>query len=198
MTDWAETYRANIDAVTALAEGLTPEQLGTQVPATPEWTVREVLAHLAGSPADVLSGRMDGAPGPEWTARQVAERSDRSTGELVAEIRVVVDGVVATLDGNDRPALVWNVAVHHADLHEALGLGRPPERMWHPVVGAIRPSLGEHGEAFAGVADYELFRAVFSRRSRAQTAAWGTGLDQETLDGISIFGPRDDDQPVPD
>lgn len=197
MVDWAELYRANTDAVTALASELTPGQLAIRVPATPGWTVQQVLAHLAGSPTDALSGRMDGAPGPEWTARHVGERSERSTGELAAEIRGVVDDVVVTLEGNDRPALVWNLAVHHADLHEALGLGVPPEHMWHPVVEALRPSLGEHAAAYAAVPDYELFRAFFSRRSRAQTAAWGTGLDQETLDGISIFGPRDDDQPVP-
>lgn len=198
MTDWAVLYRANVDAVTALAEGLTPEQLESRVPATPEWTVREVLAHLAGSPSDALSGRMDGAPGPDWTARHVAERSERSAEDLVSEIRGVVDDVVATLEGNDRPALVWNVAVHHADLHEALSLGIPPEHMWRPVVDAVRPSLGENAGSFAEVPDYELFRAFFSRRSRAQTAAWGTGLDQDTLDAISIFGPRDDDQPIPD
>jgi len=197
MTDWAELYRANVAAVTALAEDLSPDQLAMRVPATPEWTVREVLAHLAGSPSDALSGRMDGAPGPEWTARHVGERAGAGTAELVAEIRGVVDDVVATLEGNDRPALVWNVAVHHADLHEALGKGVLPDHMWLPVVDALRPSLGDQAEAFDGVSDYELFRAFFSRRSRAQTAAWDTGLDQDTLDGISIFGPRDDDQPVP-
>jgi uncharacterized protein (TIGR03083 family) len=197
MTDWAALYQANVDAVTALAEGLTPEQLATRVPATPEWTVRDVRAHLAGSPSDALSGRMDGAPGPEWTARQVRERSERTTDELVTELRGLVDDVVATLEGNDRPALVWNVAVHHADLHEALGLGVPPEHLWQPVVEAVRPSLGGHATALAEVSDYELFRAFFSRRSRTQTAAWKTDLDQETLDGISIFGPRDDDQPEP-
>jgi uncharacterized protein (TIGR03083 family) len=196
-TDWAELYRTNVDAVTSLAEALSDDQLATRVPATPEWTVREVLAHLAGSPADALSGRMDGAPGAEWTARHVGERADRSPDELVAEIRSVVDGVVATLEGNDRPALVWNVAVHHADLHEALGKAAPPEQMWQPVLEAVRPSLGEHSSAFAGVSDYELFRALFSRRSRAQIAAWDTGVDQETIDGIGIFGPRDDDQPEP-
>lgn len=197
-TDWGELYRANVDAVAKLAEGLSDEQLATGVPATPEWNVREVLAHLAGSPSDALSGRMDGAPGPDWTARHVGERSDRTREELVAELRGVVDDVVATLEGNERPALVWNVAVHHADLHEALGKDAPPDHMWRPVVEAMRPALGENAAAFGGVSDYELFRAFFSRRSRAQTAAWGTGLDQDTLDTISIFGPRDDDQPVPE
>jgi uncharacterized protein (TIGR03083 family) len=196
-TDWAALYRANVDAVTSLAEGLSADELATRVPATPEWTVREVLAHLAGSPADALSGRMDGAPGPEWTARHVGERSAATTDELVTEIRGVVDGVVASLEGNDRPALVWNVAVHHADLHEALGKGAPPDHMWQPVVDAMRPSLGEDAAAFETVPDYELFRAFFSRRSRAQIAGWGTGVGPETIDGLGIFGPRDDDQPVP-
>jgi len=197
MTDWAELYRANIAAVTSLAEGLSDDQLTARVPASPEWSVREVLAHLAGSPADALSGRMDGAPGPAWTERHVGERAAPTTDHIVAELRGSIDAVVTSLDGSDRPALVWNAAVHHADLHEALGKGAPPPQMWRPVVDAMAPSLGEYAGALAGVSDYEKFRMFFSRRSRSQTAAWGTGLDQETLDGFSIFGPRDDDQPIP-
>ena len=150
MTDWAEVYRANVDAVTALAEGLPPEQLTTRVPASPDWTVQEVLAHLCGSPADALSGRMDGAPGPEWTGRHVAERASHSVADLVAELRAGVPAVTATLEDNDRPALVWNAAVHHADLHEALGKGAPPEQMWRPVVEALEPSLGEHAVRAGG------------------------------------------------
>jgi uncharacterized protein (TIGR03083 family) len=196
MTDWGEVYRANVNAVTALAEGLPDEQLATRVPATPEWTVQEVLAHLCGSPADGLSGRMDGAPGPEWTGRHVAERATHSVADLVAELRGSVDAVRESLADNDRPALVWNAAVHHADVHEALGKGAPPAPMWQPVVEAMTPSLGDHAAALAGVPEYEKFRMFFSRPSRSQTAAWGTGLDQETLDGFSIFGPRDDDQPI--
>jgi uncharacterized protein (TIGR03083 family) len=197
MTNWGEVYRANIDAVTGLAEGLSTEELSTRVPATPDWTVHDVLAHLAGSPADALSGRMDGAPGPAWTERHVGERAAHTTDHIVAELRGSIDAVVTSLDGSDRPALVWNAAVHHADLHEALGKGAPPPQMWRPVVDAMAPSLGEHAGVLAGVSDYEKFRMFFSRRSRSQTAAWGTGLDQETLDGFSIFGPREDDQPIP-
>lgn len=197
MTDWGQLYRRNVDAVTALTEGLSDDQLAVRVPATPEWTVRQVLAHLCGSPADALSGRMDGAPGPAWTARHVAERDSLAVADLVAELRGSVDDVVATLEDNDRPAVVWNAAVHHADLHEALGEGSPPAQLWSPIVEAMAPSLGDHAPALAGVPDYEGFRMFFSRRSRSQTAAWSTGIDQETLDGFSIFGPREDDQPVP-
>ena len=44
---------------------------------------------------------------------------------------------------------------------------------------------------------YELFRALFSRRSRVQMQAWGLPLSPDQLDELCIFGPREDDQPVP-
>ncbi len=197
-TDWAAVYRANVAAVSALAGSLDAEDLARRVPATPDWTVHDVLAHLAGSPADLLGDRMDGAPSPEWTARHVDERAARTAEELVAELQGSVDGLVDTLDGVESPAIVWNLVVHHADLHEALGKGVPPEGMWRPVLAAMAPRmLGQDAEAFDGVPDYELFRAFFSRRSRTQMTGWGTSLDPAALDGLCIFGPRDDDQPVP-
>jgi uncharacterized protein (TIGR03083 family) len=199
MTDWAEVYRDNVDAVSALARSLQADELTRRVPATPDWTVHDVLAHLAGSPADVLADRMDDAPSAAWTARHVAERSARSAEELVEELQGSVEDVVATLDGVESPALVWNCAVHHADLHEALGKGAPPERMWRPVLEAIAPRmLGTSAAAVDHVPDYELFRAFFSRRSRTQMTGWGPSLDPVWLDGLCIFGPRDDDQPVPE
>src|SRR6476659_10164854 len=106
MPDWGAVYRANVDAVCALAESLDAEELSRVVPATPDWTVHDVLAHLAGSPADLLAGRMDGAPSAAWTARHVDERAARSVDELVTEIQGSVDAVIATLEGNDSPALV--------------------------------------------------------------------------------------------
>jgi uncharacterized protein (TIGR03083 family) len=198
VTDWGEVYRANVDAVCALVVTLRAEDLSRVVPATPDWTVHDVLAHLAGSPADLLAGRMDDAPSPAWTARHVDERAARSVDELAAELKGSVDPLVATLEGNDSPAIVWNCAVHHADLHEALGLGAPPEAMWRPVLDAIAPRmLGENAAAVDDVPAYELFRAIFSRRSRTQMTGWGTSLDPAALEGLCIFGPREDDQPVP-
>ena len=52
-------------------------------------------------------------------------------------------------------------------------------------------------EPEADVAAYELFRAIFSRRSRRQMRAWGGSLTDEQLDALCIFGPREDDQPQP-
>ncbi len=194
MTDWGQLYRDHVDAVTAMAGDLTEEELGTAVPASPDWTVRDVLGHTAGVAADAVEGRMDGAPGRRWTARQVDERADRDVAALVEEMRANTEAVVAMLAGSGPPALAWDIAVHHADLHEALGRGRPPEPMWSPVAEAVvqvqAPDLDGQVPA------YELFRGLFSRRSRAQMRDWGTGLDDDAIDALCLFGPREDDQPV--
>ena len=195
MTDWGALYRAHVDAVSELAPTLSAEQRHTIVPGTPAWTVHEVYAHLAGGASDAITGRMDGAPTPEWTSRHVNERAPLPLAELVAELRSHEDAIAATMADAPRPALVWDIAVHHADLHEGLELPRLPEPMWLPVVEALGPRLGE--TLPRSVSPYELFRGVFSRRSRSQMRGWRTPMSAEELDEICIFGPRDDDQPVP-
>jgi len=194
MTDWGALYRQHVAAVSALAAELTEEQLATLVPATPAWTVREVLAHLAGGASDAVTGRMDGAPSPEWTSRHVNERVHLPVAELVAELQSHQDALAAAVADNPRPALVWDIAVHHTDLHEALGLPRMPEPLWLPVADV----LARRSPDLAGsVLPYELFRGAFSRRSREQMLGWGTDLTADELDEICIFGPREDDQPIP-
>ncbi|WP_345521590.1 maleylpyruvate isomerase N-terminal domain-containing protein [Nocardioides conyzicola] len=194
---WGDLYRANVAAITRLASDLDDTGLATTVPGSPDWTVRDVLAHLAGGPADALAGRMEGAPGPEWTARHVAERRGRPVEDLIGELTANQDAVAASTLDNPRPAIVWDLAVHHADLHEALGLGVPPTPMWSPVLAAVAPMKFGATQPPSEIEDYELFRALFSRRSRSQMQAWGLPLSPDQLDDLCIFGPREDDQPVP-
>ena len=178
----------------------------------PGWTVHQVLAHLAGSASDAVSGRMDGAPGEEWTARHVAEREGTAPAALAAELRSTQAAIAASTEDNPRPAIVWNISVHLADLREALGLPVLEAALWEPVLAAVAPyRLGDvPATVVAGddrwgaggdeveVSRYELYRALFSRRSRAQMQAWGSPvLDADQLDELPVFGPRDDDQPLP-
>jgi len=191
-TDWGALYREHVVVVRDLVAGLDEVELATVVPATPAWTVRDVVAHLAGGAADHLSGRMDGAPGPSWTSRHVSERSDVAVDDLLAEIHGNADAVVASVADNPRPAVVWDMVVHHTDIHEALERPRLEERLWLPVAEAVAPRAPELAGA---VSPYEVFRAVFSRRSRRQIRGWGVSDDR--IQEMSVFGPRDDDQPVP-
>jgi hypothetical protein len=106
--------------------------------------------------------------------------------------------------------MLLDLAVHHADLHEALGRHQLPDHLWAPLLPAVAPRLvGDlpvtlvagtttygGGGPEVDVAPYELFRTLFSRRSRRQVQAWGTpALTPEQLDGVCVFGPREDDQP---
>ncbi|MBF4161066.1 maleylpyruvate isomerase N-terminal domain-containing protein [Nocardioides acrostichi] len=213
MHDAPRLYRDLVEAIAALALDLPADSLAAVVPATPQWSVRQLIAHLAGGPADAVADRMDGAPGPSWTTRHVAEREGRAVADLVEEMRANTDAVAASVEDNPRPAIVWDLAVHHADLHEALGRGVPPEWSWSPVVHALAPMLLSKvpaevhcGDATYGaggpdvtVDPYELFRVAFSRRSRAQVSRVFAGrVESALLDELPIFGPRDDDQPVPE
>lgn len=203
--DWAALYRDNVAAVTALAGDLDDERLDRFVPATPAWTVHDVYAHLAGGPADLMTGRMDGAPGPEWTARHVGERHGLALSDLLSEIGAHADPVGAA--ATDQPVLAWDIAVHHADLCEALDTGPVDPALWTTVLDAVAPVrladlpvtvvAGDRRYGAGGdqveVAPYELFRTLFSRRSRAQIRAWaGPAPTDEHLDGLGVFGPRPD------
>ena len=199
MTDWGGLYRQHVAAVSALAATLSGDELRRRVPGTPAWTTYDVLAHLAGASSDVVTGRMDRAPAPEWTARHVSERLGLTVAELTAELVSHQDAIAASTLHDPRLPIVWDIVVHHVDLGEALAHPRLPEPLWRPVLDAAAPLVLGPTSAEAGAVDpYEMFRALFSRRSRRQMRAWGLPLSDEQLDRLCIFGPREDDQPVPD
>src|SRR5689334_6859768 len=81
----ATLYRDARRRIIAVARELSSAELATQVPACPRWTVRDLLGHLAGGTADVVSNNLAGAPGDEWTEAHVAARAGREVPELLAE-----------------------------------------------------------------------------------------------------------------
>jgi len=216
-------YRDARNRITDLAASLSDEQRRAPVPATPGWTVHGLLGHLVGGAADAASGRLDGAPGEVWTARHVAERRQRSAGELLAEWERVGPVAESTLPPRQvfGPNLAADAICHEADLREALGLPRLDREHWQPflkvMVHLLRNELrhsttllisDEQGQQWScgsgepttllSVDGYELLRATFSRRSRRQIAAWQwtpapTG---QMIECFGFFGPRDDDQPT--
>jgi uncharacterized protein (TIGR03083 family) len=217
-------YRKARARVADLAATLSNEQLQAPIPATPRWTAHELLAHLVGCAADAASGRVDGAPGDQWTARHVGERRRHSVGELLVEWDRVGLAAESTLTEEQifGPNMAADVICHEADLHEALGLPRVDREHWQPFLEVmmlylrqqlrhgttvlIRDDEGHQWICGSGEpttllrADgYELLRATHSRRSRRQIVAWDwtpTAVEQ-MIERFGFFGPRDDDQPIP-
>jgi len=140
---WA--YEDGQRRVRALVEELDPVTLETIVPACPEWTVWDLVAHLTGVAEDSVrdkyfGGALDAWRDPEvaaardrWTARQVATRAVLDLPSLLREFdehgRTWVDmlrrGTGPT--GWLTSSAAADLAVHLDDLREALGLPPDPD-----------------------------------------------------------------------
>jgi uncharacterized protein (TIGR03083 family) len=217
-------YRSARQRFVEAISALDGEQLQTPVPATPGWTLHELLAHLVGIAADISCGRLDGAPGDEWTARHVKERRHRSVGELVTEWELVGPTVESSLVRArvDAPNLAADIVVHEGDMREALGFPRADREHWQALLEVMMGLLGrrlrrstalvirdEHGQEWRcgsggpvtllRADGYELLRGTFSRRSQRQIAEWDwtPAPRAPMIERFGAFGPRDDDQPVP-
>ena len=83
--DYAAASASLRARVADLVTTATPAQLAAHPPATPDWTVHDVLAHLVGVTGDILGGVVDGIGTDPWTQAQVDARRDRSVAELLAE-----------------------------------------------------------------------------------------------------------------
>ena len=110
ITEWTNTQRRVVE----LAESLNAEEAERSVPACPDWTVTQLLAHMVGLNADVLAGDEPDDHNRAWTQRQVDRRSGREPADLVAEwlAQAQADAaqpnpnsmVVATVDGRGYPS----------------------------------------------------------------------------------------------
>jgi uncharacterized protein (TIGR03083 family) len=213
--DVAWLYSTTRGQLLDLAQSMDDAQANLPVPALPGWTVKDAYAHLTGLCADVLDGRMEGAGEPPWSARQVAERADRSLAEVCAEWAERGPELDEWLKEREEPPMfvAYDVWSHEQDILGALGQrgerdddrvqdlaasalaafsdrflaeGAPPLR----VVGdEVESVLGE-GEPAATlhVDDYELMRILFGRRSlhQIEAADW-TGDEDRYIDHLHLF-----------
>jgi uncharacterized protein (TIGR03083 family) len=197
--DSAAAYVAVRERMTGLMRQASSEELVRQVPACPDWTVQDLLAHAVGVAVDVAAGRIEGAGSDPWTAAQVSARKDCTVDDLLTEwAEAPVTDALLTVDAMQAAQVVFDLATHEHDLRGALLL--PGERAsegvdvgWEwatRVLGQLRDGYGEGGLVLttsegtrttcgsapvdSGVTAerFELFRAMTGRRSTEQVAAW--------------------------
>ena len=125
MTDHFAAYREVQDRVAGLLRDRTDTDLDVLAPATPEWRVRDVVAHLSGVCADIVGGNIQGVGTDAWTAAQVDTRRDWSLEQLLAEwtdTSAQVEGVVRAFpDLPDWNRWIADAATHEHDVRGALG-----------------------------------------------------------------------------
>jgi uncharacterized protein (TIGR03083 family) len=112
-----------------LVAGLDEDGTATPLPACPDWSIHDVVAHVTGNCANILSGDLDGVATPAWTAEQVEARKTRTLGQILDEWDVVGPQIAAMADdfpGRSGVQLVADLTVHEHDIRGALG--RPGAR----------------------------------------------------------------------
>lgn len=221
LPDLPEAYRDLRGRVTDLVHDATPEQMQAVAPATPDWRVHDVVAHLVGVPADILAGRLDGVGTDPWTEVQVAQRRDLATLALIEEWEETSPQVEPMIPdfGAVAGQMVGDAVTHEHDIRDALG--RPGARdstavhigsHWMAnLMGTFHRDAG-HGtlrietdlwsETFGDdppattlrASAFELLRAATGRRSTAQITAYEwDGPAHPELVVMPIFVPRTED-----
>lgn len=78
-------YREFRLRLTALGRSLDPVVADTKTPTCPEWSTKDVLAHMTGIAADVLDGNVERAATEEWADAQVDKRRGVPLNEVLEE-----------------------------------------------------------------------------------------------------------------
>lgn len=184
------------------------ESLDETIPACPDWTARQVIAHLAGLAEDWVADHLDDYGSDAWAAAQAARFEGRSLDGVLAAWETAAGqfGELGPSPLGGTPAM-WafgDAVVHEADLRPVLASGtRVPEdamrlglkaalARWRAELAAAAvppldlvtidmrtwrvgdPDAAAHSVTTTG---YELFRALFGRRTRAQVEAWDWSRD---------------------
>lgn len=149
MGDLADVYDEERRRLSEFVAGLDEEGLARRVPATPDWTMKELMAHVFGVaaatatgsavPTDLLNAWRDPAGAAdlnEWTTGHVAARTDLTIDEILNEWEMHTQELTAMMRG-ERPwrreipyidrILITDAAAHTHDSYGAFGIVRDRE-----------------------------------------------------------------------
>jgi uncharacterized protein (TIGR03083 family) len=214
MSDYAQQYRDLRGRVVELVRDLDDAQVNAVAPATPEWRIRDIVAHLTGVCADVLAGNLGGVATDDWTSKQVTDRRDVPFDELLKEWEekgTAIEAVMADFPPIAAGQMVTDSVTHEQDIRGALDT--PGARDSDALDGAFRwgamvldASEPLRLESEAGTANvgegapvatvrtsrFELVRSYTGRRSLDQMRAydWEGEPRPERL-VLAIFSPRE-------
>ncbi|HVL81279.1 MAG TPA: maleylpyruvate isomerase family mycothiol-dependent enzyme [Actinomycetota bacterium] len=217
MSDYGRVYRQTRERVTDLVRNLSPEDLQTSVPASPDWSVKDVVAHVTGITCDALDGKLEGTGTDEWTEAQVGARRERSIEEVLEEWGTRAPQLEDAVDSFPPAvglALIQDLYCHEQDIRGALHApgARDSEAAQLSLefnLERLRRRIDKHGlptlrvrtastewtlgdgepQATVEADDFELSRALAGRRTLDEIRAmrWD-GDPAPWLDHLSMYG----------
>jgi uncharacterized protein (TIGR03083 family) len=208
--DYSSAYRDLRTRVTELVRNTDETKLDTVAPATPDWRVRDIVAHMAGVCDDVAHGNLEGVASDSWTDAQVEKRRELPIDQMLDEWNEHAAQVEATMNerGPQVGQMLADAATHEQDIRGALGVpggresdaGRIGVEWALPLLGMRLAAEGkgtlriehEGGATEIGEGEpvtrlrasrFELIRAMTGRRSLAQMEAldWDGPLERDAL-----------------
>lgn len=213
MEEHAKAYAKVRESLCDLVSSLDDGAASIVTAGCPEWRVKDVLAHVASSAAELSAGRFPSGDLETWISEQVEARHDKSISELITEWSDGAPGfekILTTMPGIMSGALTGDVVTHEQDIRGAIGkpgarggagfelaLAHYAEQLGTRITGAglgtlrIRHNGGEivagGGDAVATVTadDFELVRALTGRRTGDQIASYKWEGDASPY--LSIF-----------
>jgi uncharacterized protein (TIGR03083 family) len=218
ITEWTNTQRRVVE----LIEALDAAEAERSVPACPDWTVTQLLAHMVGLNADVLAGDEPDDHNSTWTQRQVDLRAGREPAALVTEWLALTQPMQDWMhEHGTRP--LHDAVIHEQDMRGAVG--RPGARD-SDGLAAVREAMAERfatrvraahlapvelrspawifstGDGDPGLElfapDFDLTRALMTRRTADQLRQWSTaGTIDPYLSVFASLGPLPD-RPLPE
>lgn len=125
-----QSYQALRERCVLLGRGLSADQAATMSPCCPAWSVKDLFAHLAGVPVDILEGNLEGAATEAWADAHVARRADNTLTEILDEWEATAEGLDPLLHAaaaSIDPRFFLDCWTHEWDVRQALGAAAVPD-----------------------------------------------------------------------
>lgn len=144
-----------------------------------DWTVAHVAGHVIGIVVDVSQGRVEGQGTPEVTGAQARARSERTAGELAAQLSAATDPLLDLL--GSLPMAAWDGP---APDDPSYTLAFAVEAIWYDAYlhgDDIRHALGRKSERGASV-----IAAVHHVAGYLERQGVGMTLELDGVDRIAV------------
>lgn len=170
-------YRGEREQLIELGRTINAQDASMMTLACPEWSVKDVYAHLAGIATDILAGNTEGAATAPWADQHVSDRRDQSLTAVLDEWSTngaEVSTVMASI-GEAFPYLLFiDQYTHGWDIRAAIGeraAVTPNLTAWRHFADDVRTTL----ESDPAGADLDAITLQLSDGGFTQSIAIGTG-----------------------